>query len=220
MDPSGRFINNVNDLRKHLQIHPEDVNKIFGNRLTILMYAAIEERTDIVDLLLFEFKCNVNIQGEYLRTALHHACFSKSPNRQIIQKLIASGAESLKDINGNIPLQIVCDTTDDINIIYDLMIISDPNNINIYGSNCLMTACFGINNNNVVAALIDVTHDINYGNNENFTALHRACRNRNYDIISLLLEAGANSNIRDSYDRTPYDYADVTGKTIIDEWSR
>jgi ankyrin repeat protein len=75
-----------------------------------------------------------------------------------------------------------------------------------------------------VALLIDLGFDVNAVNRTtplHVTALHEAARQGSMEVIRLLVEHGADPDIRDSgYDATPGGWAEHFGKTEAHEYLR
>ena len=226
MDSLVLFQDDANKIKEYLKIHPEDINIVFDD-ITPLVNALWTQRVDVIDCLI-ENGCDINFQNIYGRTALHRACnpintmrnTMRNVNRDIIERLISNGASGLlKNSNDYTPLHFAAMYAKDVNIIHQLLIISDPNSLNERGENPLMHACSLNISIEIISALLNVTHDINLQNNYGQTALHHSCYYKRNEAIKLLLSSGADSFIQDNRGRTPYDLADEKGKRIIDEYS-
>ena len=70
MDSSVLFEDDLNKMIEYLAVHPESIN-IFDRDETPLMQAVVDERTDVIDVLL-DFGANVNLQDTDGWTALHY----------------------------------------------------------------------------------------------------------------------------------------------------
>ena len=220
MDSLVLFQDDVNNIKEYLKIHPKDINIVVDN-ITPLMEAVNIERVDVIDCLT-EHGCDINFQDNHGYTALHNACESSNINttRDIVERLIANGASGLlKDSWGNTPLHLAAIHAKDVNIVHQLLFVSDPNSLDMWGKNPLMHACSLNISIEIISALLNVTHDINLQNNYGQTALHICCYYKRNEAIKFLLSSGADSFIQDNRGRTPYDLADEKGKRIIDEYS-
>ena len=78
-------------------------------------------------------------------------------------------------------------------------------------------ACIFAKDIDSLKLLVENGFSINVQNIEDMTPLHVACRRRNYDAVSFLMDYGADSFVRDKYGLTPFDYAldDVTMTDIL-----
>ena len=228
MDSSVLFEDNVDKIKEYLEIHPEDINEylkvhpeninIVANNMTLLMHAVEDERMDIIDCLI-QHGCDINFQNNDGWTALHYACDLSNINRDIIERLISNGASGLlKDNNGCTALHYAAMYAKDVNVIHQLLFVSDPNSLNNMGMNAFMEACWENNNIRIISALLNVTHDINFQNTNGRTALHYCCYfNKNCKgVIQFLLSSGADPFIQDNEEITPYDSVREEGKRIID----
>ena len=76
---------------------------------------------------------------------------------------------------------------------------ADPNLANNDGNSPLIAAAMasGDAGRGVAALLLDAEADIDHQNKEGSTALHYACKNSNVEVARLLLQRGANKNLRD-----------------------
>ena len=218
MDSNVLFKDNVDKIKQYLKVHPEDINIVVDD-ITPLMHAVLHERVDVIECLI-EHGCDINFQNNNGWTSLHYACFRKDGTRDIIERLISNGASGLlKDDLGNTALHYAATSVEDVNIIHQLLIVSDPNSLNNAGMNTFMVSCNIWNKNiRIISALSNITHDINLQNIYGLTAIHYCCYFKHYEAIKLLLSFGADPFIQDNEGRTPYGLANEEGKRIIDEF--
>ena len=217
MASSVLFKENTVEMAEYLSKHPEDID-IFWQDMTPLIYEVGKGRTDVVDMLI-AFGANVNMSNTNGWTALHYCCYKQPNNRDILQRLLKSnGNVSWSNWMNRTPLHYAAFTTNDVNIIHDLTLGSNPNLQNKHGDNPLMEACCHNKNPDVISALINITNDINATNQYGNTALYFACFYDNYSAIPSLLAARADMNIINNNNKTAYEYADLEGKRIIDEY--
>ena len=94
------------------------------------------------------------------------------------------------------------------------MIINDPNldnklikNKNYRDAENNSNLHIAVKNNSIelVKYFLNKRYDLNDVNKKGQTALHLACELGNEDIINLLVENGANTQIRDNKGRKPFD---------------
>ena len=219
MDSSVLFEDDVKKMEKYLAIHPKNINICRFDK-TPLMNAVEEGRTDLVDMLI-DSGANVNLQNKNGYTALHLCCFYQPNNRGILQRLLNAGANPSCITNLEYtPLHIAAERTNDVNIIHDLTLCSNPNFQNNSGDNPLMVACAFNENPEVISALIDITNDLNVRDNSGDTALHSASMENNYSAIRLLLAAGADIYPTNNQDKTAYELADSKAKEIFNEFTK
>ena len=57
--------------------------------------------------------------------------------------------------------------------------------------------------------------ELNAQDNEKNTALHLACEDGNVEVVKLLLEAGANKEIKNKLDKTPIEMAKPDNYTVV-----
>jgi len=94
---------------------------------------------------------------------------------------------------------------------------ADINKATIDGDTILMGA-INYDEEEVIKILLDeegVRVDLNARNNNGETALIRAVQTGNTDIVSMLVDAGADMNIRDNYGNTPLIQASMIGEEYI-----
>ena len=218
MNSDVLFGDDVSKIKEYLKTHPEGINILFKIH-TPLMNAVLEERVDAIDCFI-QNGCDINFQNNDGFTALHYACFTKDINRDIIERLISNGASGLfKDNLGNTALHYAVFAVRDVNIIHQLLFVSDPNSLNNEGQNPLMRI-HPLNTDIIsISALINVTHNINLQDFNGNTVLHPCCScDKNYKLIKLLLSCGADPFIENNRGTTPYMLAYREGKRIIDEY--
>lgn len=214
------FKDDSDSIREYLNETKEHID-IFVDSVTPLMNAVIKNRNDVIDILL-EYGSNVNLRSGEGWTALHFACSSQKNNRTMVQKLLDAKANAnITNYYGYTPLQLAAIHTTDVNIIHLLTLYSNSEHKNIYGGTALFTAIIHNRNIEIISALCYwsvMSNDINLTDYNGNTALTKACDANNYKAIKLLLEKGADINITNNYNETPYKVADAKGKKIINEY--
>lgn len=63
--------------------------------------------------------------------------------------------------------------------------------------------------------LVKLGADLNVTNNGGATPLHRAAHKHDYETAKLLMNSGADYNIRDRMGKSPYDLGDTVIKSMI-----
>ena len=218
MASSVLFEDDVKKMEEYLAIHPENIN-ILQNGQTPLMNAVLLGRTDVVDILI-GFGANVNLQDKIGYTVLHRCCKYQSNNRDILRRLLEANADPMC-INywGDTPVHLAAEKTNDVNVIHDLTLGSNPNFQNKYGHNALMMACQSNKNPEVISACINITNDLNTTSMDGNTGLHLACAGNNYNAIPLLLEAGVDMYITNNRNKIAYEFVSAKGKEIFNEFA-
>ena len=110
-----------------------------------------------------------------------------------------------KDQRGSTPLVLAC-YYNNIDIVrYIIQNIDDVNGTTKDGSPLMASAVKGYNA--ISELLIAAGADVNLQDANQTTALHYAVMFKNYDLVLMLLEAGANPNHKNNVGQSPYDLA-------------
>ncbi|MGH0127285.1 UNVERIFIED_CONTAM: hypothetical protein FKN15_068513 [Acipenser sinensis] len=160
--------------------------------------------------ILIERGMNVNQQDEDFWAALHVAC--ACDNGDIVLLLLLAGANVLlQDVNGNIPLDYAMEGTESS---YILLRHLEENGVDVNSMHHMKTQ-------RPLTMLSDVKHllatagSVNQRNNEGVTLLHMACASGYRDVVSLLLENGADPQIADNNYWTPLHLAAKYGQRSL-----
>ena len=133
------------------------------NGWTPLHHAASYSQLSILKYLVSELKCDPMIQTEKGETALHLTCQKHLHFPKKIDIINFLVSESNCDVNAT----------------------------DMYDTTPIMLACTCHNSQVVVRHLIDECHcDLSLKNEEGNTALHLACREKNVEVIKIVLGAG------------------------------
>ena len=110
-----------------------------------------------------------------------------------------------KDQRGSTPLVLAC-YYNNIDIVrYIIQNIDDVNGTTKDGSPLMASAVKGYNA--ISKLLITAGTDVNLQDANQTTALHYAVMFKNYDLVLMLLEAGANPNHKNNVGQSPMDFA-------------
>jgi ankyrin repeat protein len=110
-----------------------------------------------------------------------------------------------KDQRGSTPLVLAC-YYNNIDIVrYIIQNIDDVNGTTKDGSPLMASAVKGYNA--ISELLIAAGADVNLQDANQTTALHYAVMFKNYDLVLMLLEAGANPNHKNNVGQSPKDFA-------------
>lgn len=200
----------------HSDIEKTGINNQFvdDNGNTFLICASHLGRLDIVQFLLNN-GADTEIKNTFGNTALISAS-SQQDSFEIVKWLIDKGANTkIKNKYGETSL-IVAAGVGETKTVELLLPISDVNVKNIYGETALSAASF-VGHIEVVRSLLKVPGlNINETNDENQTALFSAVEGGHLDIIKLLIDHEADTNITDKYGRLPIHSAVRCGITSYD----
>ncbi|XP_034142653.1 unconventional myosin-XVI [Esox lucius] len=160
--------------------------------------------------VLIERGLNVNLQDEDLWTALHVACVCDHEN-MLMLLLLAGVNVLLQDVNGNIALDYAAEGTETRYILQKHL---EENGVDMSSMNSMRTQ-------RPNAMLCDVRQlvssggSLNQRNHDGVTLLHIACASGYREVVSLLLENGADPQLSDNSDWTPLHLAAKYGQTSI-----
>jgi len=184
------------------------VNERDAENVTLLHWAAINNRKEVVRYLVSKGADASAIGGDLQSTPLHWA--TRQGHLAMVVLLVSFGADpSILDGEGcnclhlaaqfghtALVAYLVCRGTVDINA-------SDIN-----GMTALMWSSYRISTNDPTRLLINLGASINLQDlKHRNTALHWAVYSRNSNAVSLLIKAGADLSIRNAVEDTPGDMA-------------
>ncbi|CDH53897.1 acyl--binding domain-containing protein 6 [Lichtheimia corymbifera JMRC:FSU:9682] len=93
------YENDIDNVRKYITVHHEDVNQRDDQGLSALHHACDRGYTEMIDLLL-ELDADVNIKSDEGETPMHYACMSEQ--LEVAKKLMKYGCDtSIKDDAGS-----------------------------------------------------------------------------------------------------------------------
>lgn len=150
-----------------------DVNAADEYGVTALMWAAQDERVDIVKTII-NAGADVNARNWVGKNVLMYACYNSNP--EVIKALLSANP----DVDAK----------------------------SKYGQTALMFAATSMDSD-IATSLIEAGADVNARDNEGGTPLIWAVKGyANPDVISILLDAGADPKHMDDYGRRAIDYGD------------
>uniref|UniRef100_A0A8C7M4A4 Myosin XVI n=1 Tax=Oncorhynchus kisutch TaxID=8019 RepID=A0A8C7M4A4_ONCKI len=160
--------------------------------------------------VLIERGLNVNLQDEDLWTALHIACVCDHADMVLL--LLLTGVNVLlQDVNGNIPLDY---TTEGTETSYILRKHLEENGIDVLSMHTMRTQRPSTMLSDV-RQLVSSGVSLNQRNSDGVTLLHIACASGYRDVVSVLLEHGADPQPSDNGYWTPLHLAAKYGQTSI-----
>ncbi|XP_060909434.1 unconventional myosin-XVI isoform X1 [Labrus mixtus] len=160
--------------------------------------------------LLIERGLNVNLQDEDLWTALHVACVCD--HADVVLLLLLAGVNVLlQDVNGNIPLDYATEGTETRYILQKHLEengvdVSSMHTMKMQRPNTMLSD---------VRQLVAAGGSVNQPGDDGVTLLHIACASGYREVVSLLLESGADPHPADNTFWTPLHLAAKYGQTSI-----
>uniref|UniRef100_A0A8C7FKW4 Myosin XVI n=1 Tax=Oncorhynchus kisutch TaxID=8019 RepID=A0A8C7FKW4_ONCKI len=159
--------------------------------------------------VLIERGLNVNLQDEDLWTALHIACVCDHADMVLL--LLLTGVNVLlQDVNGNIPLDY---TTEGTETSYILRKHLEENGIDVLSMHTMRTQRPSTMLSDV-RQLVSSGVSLNQRNSDGVTLLHIACASGYRDVVSVLLEHGADPQPSDNGYWTPLHLAAKYGQVL------
>lgn len=110
-----------------------------------------------------------------------------------------------KDQRGSTPLVLACYYNNFEVVEYLIQVVDNINGATKDGSPLMAAAVKGYNS--IVQLLLDAGADPNIEDMNKTTALHYAATFKNYDLVIMLLNSGANPNHKNNINQSPYDLA-------------
>uniref|UniRef100_A0A8C5GII5 Myosin motor domain-containing protein n=1 Tax=Gouania willdenowi TaxID=441366 RepID=A0A8C5GII5_GOUWI len=160
--------------------------------------------------LLIERGQNVNHQDEDLWTALHVACVCD--HADIVLLLLLSGVNVLlQDINGNVPLDYALEGTETSYILRTHLM---ENGVDVSSMHAIKTQRPSAMLSDV-RQLVATGESLDLPNDDGVTLLHIACVGGYREVVSVLLENGADPHPADNNYWTPLHLASKYGQTSI-----
>ncbi|XP_071197181.1 unconventional myosin-XVI-like isoform X2 [Salvelinus alpinus] len=160
--------------------------------------------------VLIERGLNVNLQDEDLWTALHIACVCDHADMVLL--LLLTGVNVLlQDVNGNIPLDYATEGTETSYILRKHL---EENGIDVLSMHTMRTQRPSTMLSDV-RQLVSSGVSLNQRNNDGVTLLHIACASGYREVVSVLLEDGADPQPSDNGYWTPLHLAAKYGQTSI-----
>uniref|UniRef100_A0A671W4E0 Myosin XVI n=1 Tax=Sparus aurata TaxID=8175 RepID=A0A671W4E0_SPAAU len=160
--------------------------------------------------LLIELGLNVNLQDEDLWTALHVACVCD--HADVVLLLLLAGVNVLlQDVNGNIPLDYASEGTETSYILRKHL---EENGVDVSSMHTMKTQRPSMMLSDV-RQLIATGGGLNQPSDDGVTLLHIACASGYREVVSVLLESGADPHPADNNFWTPLHLAAKYGQTSI-----
>uniref|UniRef100_A0A673B4S7 Myosin XVI n=1 Tax=Sphaeramia orbicularis TaxID=375764 RepID=A0A673B4S7_9TELE len=160
--------------------------------------------------LLIERGLNVNLQDEDLWTALHVACVCD--HADVVLLLLLAGVNVLlQDVNGNIPLDYTSEGTETSYILRKHL---EENGVDMSSMHTMKTQRSTTMLSDV-RQLVTTGGSLNQANDDGVTLLHIACASGYREVVSVLLESGADPHPADNSFWTPLHLASKYGQVTF-----
>ena len=166
-----------------------------------LLRACATGQSDTVNFLV-ESGADVNVNKPDGNTCLHVAV-NGNCSKEVLEKMVDNGVH-INGVNneGKTALMLACQSAQAVSVGLLLAKGADPNIYDVYGNTSLHAAVFGCYTTEALHKIITHQAYLDIQNINGETALLLACLYRQQDMISILLKAGSNTNIRDNYGDT------------------
>lgn len=171
---------------------------------TPLIYAVLQNRTDIVKIL-FDYGADPDAPGEEERTPLFYA--TALGNHDMIRLLVKNDADiNMRDKTGSTPVMLAAINADVATVTLLAALKADINMQDYLGMNAVMYAA-SQGNTNVIQALASLKADLNMQSIDGQTALIIAAYFGHADAVKMLIQNGADIDITDNQGTTAFDAA-------------
>ena len=201
--------------------HGADVNATNRDNCTALMFACHKGNEEIINILL-KAGADPSIADGDGDTCLHDAIRGDC-SKDVLQAIIDHGAASIcANLTSLRPLFLACSKVNGGAIEVLLNAGADANVTDTKGQTLLHRAILGRLGKDVIQTIVDHGANVNAANTNSVSPLMYACHKRNIDAMNVLLNAGADPNIVDTFGASSIHHAIVGDcskeelQTIID----
>lgn len=184
-----------------------DVRQPDAENVTLLHWAAINNRKELVKYYMSKGAYIDQLGGDLMSTPLHWA--TRQGHLQMVVLLMQHGADpSLRDGEGCSAIHLASQFAHTSIVAYLIAKGQDVNMPDRNGMTPLMWACYRVVNPDPTRLLLTFSADIHVRDRvHRNTALHWAVISGNHAVVTLLLDAGANLEARNDKEDTPSDLA-------------
>uniref|UniRef100_A0A8C3G226 Myosin motor domain-containing protein n=1 Tax=Cyclopterus lumpus TaxID=8103 RepID=A0A8C3G226_CYCLU len=187
-----------------------DPNTLTSSGGSLLHLCARHDNVFAAELLI-ERGLNVNLQDEDLWTALHVACVCDHADVLLLLLLLTGVNVLLQDVNGNIALEYASEGTETSYIL--------RKHLEEHGVDVSTVHAMKMQRRSTmlsdVRKLVATRGSLNQPNDDGVTLLHIACASGYREVVSVLLESGADPHPADNNFWTPLHLAAKYGQTSI-----
>ena len=157
-----------------------DVNKRSLHNLTLLMWAAADNKIPLMKLLLEQPSVDVNLAADHGFTALHMAVSSETSSTEVLRTLLLDPRVDVNCTTERMETPLILATKDPDRFDKVQLLLADPrvdlDSLASYSAGCdisiLMSATLSSNLKAAKVLLDDERVDVNWVNNRNAGALH------------------------------------------------
>jgi len=184
-----------------------DVRTPDADNITILHWAAINNRLEIARYYISEGAVVDVLGGDLMATPLHWAI--REGHLQMVVLLMRCGADpAVRDSEGCAALHVAVQCGFTSIVSYLIAKGTDPNLYDGKGKTALMWAAMKVFGVDPTRALISLYANVNQKDFQNRnTPLHWACTSQNTNVITLLIKGGADLDAINAKGETPLDIA-------------
>uniref|UniRef100_A0A673KQ68 Unconventional myosin-XVI-like n=1 Tax=Sinocyclocheilus rhinocerous TaxID=307959 RepID=A0A673KQ68_9TELE len=183
-----------------------DLNTVISSGGSLLHLCARHDNVFAAEILI-EKGLNVNLQDEDLWTALHVACACDHAD-MVLLLLLAGVNVLLQDVNGNIPLDYSAEGTETILYLSVHLLGVDMSSMHQMKTQRSSTMLSD------VRQLVSSGGSVNQQNDDGVTLLHIASASGYKEVVSVLLENGADVQVSDNNYWTPLHLAAKYGAAM------
>lgn len=154
-------------------------------------------------------KLDINAADDIENTALHMLLWRRQVPKALLQAFVDRGADvNAENISSMRPLQMasIFGDLEALQILCHGQSISEIDDGDLGGDSALLQAATG-NHGNCIKFLLEVGADINLQNGRGLTSLHISAMQGAEDCAQILLAQGAQPNLFDRHNRTPFFFA-------------
>lgn len=186
-----------------------DINATTASGGSLLHLCARHDNVFAAELLI-ERGLNVNLQDEDQWSALHVACVCDHGDLLLLL-LLAGVNVLLQDVSGNIPLDYTSEGTETNFILRKYL---EENGVDMPSMHT-MKMQRAVTMLSDVRQLVATGGSLNQSNDEGVTLLHIACASGYRDVVTVLLDSGADPQAADNHGWTPLHLAAKYGQMSI-----
>jgi ankyrin repeat protein len=171
--------------------------------------AAISDRTKIFEeiaLKLIELGARVDVINRLGASALFSAIISG--NSRIYNALKEKGVSIINELSQGVDLKRAACLKGDVKVMKEILEVSSDVNRKYDNGDTLLMIASALNQVAMISLLVDYKAEVNAQNYSGETALHFGVKSGSPEVVSTLLQAGANKTLRDNKNRTPKQYAE------------
>ena len=203
-------VNGHVDVLRCLVENRADVNARMDSNLTALMIASKNGHINVVKYLI-EHGANIEFQDEDGSRALHYAVCHKSDSCDVLKCLLEKGAEVNAQTHLNRTPLMLASQNDHVNLVTCLL--ENGANVHLQDADGHTALHYAVSSSVhrdsccVMRCLLKNGADVNASVNGLYTPLMLACRAKRINLLTFLIEHGADIDFQDTEGNTALHYA-------------